>query len=84
MHYLDKKWSIKECWKVHKELMIKLWLPYVEYNAFYSRLKQYWWDLYRAVHTPLDYSKLERHEKTRVWIRTQRLKLRLNFKLLFK
>ena len=55
-------------------------LPYVDYPAFYVRVKKSGWDLYKAIHTPLNYSKLEWHEKARVWIRTKRLQ----FKLLFK
>lgn len=80
LDYLDHRGNIKHCWEVHKARMIEAWLPYVNYNAFYQRVKKKHRDLYRCIHTPLDYRKLERHEKTRVWTRTQRLK----FKSLFK
>ena len=69
--YLNQKGNIKHCWEVHVKKMKEHWLPYVDYNAFYVRLKKYWWDLYRAIHTPLNYKKLEWYEKARVWIRTQ-------------
>ena len=78
--YLKMKGNIKHCWGVHKELMKKRWEPYVDYNSFYARLKRCNWDLYRAIHTPLDYKKLERHEIIRVWIRTQRFRFIYLFK----
>ena len=78
--YLANKGNIKHCWGVHKRVMNKKWLPYVDYNAFYSRLKRSNWDLYRAIHTPLDYSKLEWHEITKVWLRTQWLRFIYLFK----
>ena len=51
--------------------MKEIWKPYVDYNAFYSRIKRCGWSLYKATHTPLDYKKLEWHEKLRIWLRTQ-------------
>ena len=68
--YLSKRGTIKACWRVHKDKMKERWLPYVDYNAFYSRLRRQWRDLYRAIHTPLDYRKLEWYEKFRVKART--------------
>ena len=78
--YLNQRGNIHHCWEVHRDKMISLWLPYVDYNAFYSRLRRQHWDLYKAIHTPLDYTRLEWHEKAKVWIRTKRLQ----FKSLFK
>lgn len=69
--YLDQRGNIHHCWEVHVNKMKKRWLPYVDYNGFYSRIKRQHWDLYKAIHTPLDYSRLERHEKTKLWLRTQ-------------
>lgn len=78
--YLELRGNIKKCWEIHKARMIELGLPYVEYAAFNARVKKYGWDLYKAIHTPCDYSKLEWHEKLHTWTRTQWLK----FKSLFK
>lgn len=32
--------------------MRELWLPYVNYTTFVSRVRDRRWDLYKAVHTP--------------------------------
>ena len=78
--FLAERGNLKKCREVHKARMSSLWLPYVSYAAFFARVKKYGWDMYRAVHTPCDYSKLETHEKFNTWIRTQWIK----FKSLFK
>ena len=78
--YLKIRGNTKQCWEVHKTLMKKKGLPYVDYHAFYARIKRYDWDLYRAIHTPLDKSKLEWHELLKVWVRT----VRFRFIYLFK
>ena len=78
--YLDQRGNIKHCWEVHVKKMKECWLPYVDYNAFYYRLKRWHWDLYRCIHTPLDYRRLERHEKASVWLRTQRFRFIYLFK----
>lgn len=69
--YLQIRGNTKECWEVHKKLMKRRGLPYVDYNSFYSRLNRSHWDLYRAIHTPLDKTKLEWHERAKVRVRTQ-------------
>lgn len=78
--YLKHKGNIKYCWGVHKDLMKKVWRPYVDYNAFYFRLKRRNWDLYTAIHTPLDYKKLKWHEALKIWVRTQRFRFIYLFK----
>lgn len=78
--YLKVKGSIKHCWGVHVKKMKEIWEPYVDYNAFYSRLKRCNWDLYKSIHTPLDYKRLEWHEYLRVWCRTQRFRFIYLFK----
>lgn len=78
--YLSKKGSIQHCWEIHVKRMKEIWKPYVDYFSFYNRIKRRDWDLYRAIHTPLDYSKLEWHEITKVWLRTQWLRFIYLFK----
>lgn len=78
--YLNIRGNVKQCWEVHKKLMKRRGLPYVDYNAFYSRLNRSHWDLYKAIHCPLDKSKLEWHELLKVWCRTQRFRFIYLFK----
>ena len=69
--YLKVKGSIKHCWGVHVKKMKEIWEPYVDYFGFYNRIKRYGWDLYKSIHTPLDYSNLGMKEKVKIWLRTQ-------------
>ena len=69
--YLSIRGNIKQSWDVHKKVMKREWLPYVNYDAFYSRIKARHWDLYKAIHTPLDMRKLWWIERAIVWLRTQ-------------
>ena len=69
--YLKMRGNIKYCWEIHVKKMKSLWLPYVDYSAFYARLKRCNRDLYRSINTPLNYKKLEWYEKAFVWLRTE-------------
>ena len=78
--YLNKRGTIQHCWEVHVNKMKEHWLPYVDYFSFYNRLKRYHWDLYRAIHTPLDYTYMWWKDKLKIKART----LRFRFIYLFK
>ena len=51
--------------------MKEIWKPYVDYNSFYTRVKRQEWYLYKAIHTPLSYTRLSLKQKVCIWIRTQ-------------
>jgi hypothetical protein len=71
---------MKQCWEVHKKVMKRKRLPYVDYNTFYSRIRKLRWDLYKAIHTPLDMRKLGWIERVMVWLRTQSFRFIYLFK----
>lgn len=82
--YLKKHGNLKYCWELHRKKMTKLWLPYVDYNAFYCRIYKRGRNLYTAMHTPANLKKVWLWRKLWLTIRTKWLYIKYKFTSLFK